>query len=82
MSDITIISVSEETNAWVRKGNAAWRGLIFYYKFSWVEGDGYEIITIDPSENWSAEEIEEFEEWRENHEDFAGYLDDLTCESA
>lgn len=80
MSEIKIISVSEETNAWTRKGTATFEGKQFYYKFAYAEEYGYEIITIDPEGEWSAEEIEKFEEWRDNHDNFAGYLDDLTFE--
>ena len=81
MSEIKIVSVREETNAWTRKGTATYKGKDFYYKFAYAEGEGYEVIAISPEGKWTEEEMEEFQEWQESQEDFAGLLDDLTFES-
>ena len=77
---LQILSCSEETNSWTRKGNATWQGKTFYYKFAYIEGDGYEIIAIDPVGEWTEEEIAEFDEWRDSLDSFGGVLDDLTFE--
>lgn len=81
MSEIKIVSVSEATTAWIRKGLATYKGKDFYYKFAYAEGDGYEVIEISPEGKWTREEMEEFQEWKESEPDFAGLLDDLTSES-
>jgi hypothetical protein len=80
MSEIKIVSVSEETNAWTRKGIATYKGKDFYYKFAYAEGEGYEVIAIDPEGKWTREEMEEFQEWQESQPDLPGLLDDLTFE--
>lgn len=81
-TEIKIESSREEVNAWVRNGYA-WRGKVrFYYKFAWAEGEGYEIISIDPEGTGTEEERAEFFRWYQEQEDLGQVLDDLTYEIA
>jgi len=75
LQDLKLVSVNEEVNHWVRDIYFEFNGEEQYVKLRWEEGNGYEIIKEELTNNFR----KALDAWHETTDElFESMLDDLT----